>query len=116
MATGHGAFAELNFSWERREKCGGLTSESFGGMRIEGEYDGVEAALVGKSGSFSEHGAVSAVNSVEVADSDETRQFFLSVQETIHSAYVINSAAKRKAWRLAKRIRRLCLDGPGDDW
>lgn len=75
-------------------------------MWIEREHDGLEPARTSDVGSFGEHGAMSTMDSVEVANRDEAARFFSCVQETIHSAYLINTAAERKAqgFRTALRI------------
>jgi hypothetical protein len=97
VASRHRLFAEANFSGEWREHWRGLSPENFCWMRVEGEDDGFESSSVGEIGSLLEYGAMSAMHSVEVADGDESARFFLFVHESIHSAYVINTAAKRKA-------------------
>lgn len=116
VAAGHGAFAESFFAFEGGQQGGRFASEHFCGVRSEGEYGGLQTVCAGEICSFAEYGAMSAMNTVEVADGHESGWFFLFVHETIHRPYVINPAAERKACGSPNRFQRLCLDGPGDDW
>jgi hypothetical protein len=107
-AARHRLLAQVSFSFESCEQRGSFSTEHFGWMRRESEYDRFEAMGSGKIGSFVEYSAMSAMNPVEVADGNEARWFFLFVHEAIHRA--VRSQRGRCAQSLlhAKRIRSDC--------
>ena len=106
--AGHGSFAQAFFAFEWSEHGRGMTPEHFGGMRIEGEYERFEATRAGEIGSFAEHGAMSAMNSVEVADGHKTGRFFLFVHEAIHRGVRNQHGLRAQSLRRAKRISKDC--------
>ncbi len=81
-------------------------SEDFGRMGIEGEDDGFELSRTGESSGFSEHGLMSAMNTVEVADGDEAGWFFLFVHEAILSRVRNQHGRKAQSLNRAKRDRK----------